>query len=180
MSFRHPDDALSSAAADQPDPYAPRQPGLPLYTAHALSPRGEPAMVELVDSSTARRRAGQSAAAYTDVAPNAGGDSASSGADDYPPDDAEAGPRRAARRDSAGSRKDGKEDAAWPVSGIGMEGRIPETHKEFLAKGGAERRPRHKVTWVRVALLRRVRRCRISQQRSRHSFLYHSGRNNAH
>jgi len=136
------------------DPYAPRQPGLPLYTARKNSHTRPAApssqhkrdddlvhhdhaahdddddMVELVDSSTARRRAGQSTASYIDGA----------GAEQDP----------LLSGGGAGDGKEGKE--LWPASGIGMEGRIPETRKEWLAKGGADassRRDRQPVTWVR-------------------------------
>ncbi|GAA5892190.1 hypothetical protein JCM8208_001470 [Rhodotorula glutinis] len=133
------------------DPYAPRQPGLPLYTArknsHTASSHHKrdddlvhhhrdayddsDDMVELVDSSTARRRAGQSTASYLD-----GG---------------EQDPLLNGGSGEAGEGKEGKE--LWPASGIGMEGRIPETRKEWLAKGGADassRRDRQPVTWRAV------------------------------
>ncbi|GAA5937672.1 hypothetical protein JCM3775_002095 [Rhodotorula graminis] len=136
------------------DPYAPRQPGLPLYTArknsHTASSHhkrdddllhrdahddndDDDDMVELVDSSTARRRAGQSTASYVD-----------GGAEQDPLLNGGAGAE-------AGEGKEGKE--LWPASGIGMEGRIPETRKEWLAKGGsdsASRRHRQPVTWRAV------------------------------
>ncbi|GAA5830517.1 hypothetical protein JCM11251_002496 [Rhodosporidiobolus azoricus] len=116
----------------QPDPYAPRQPGLPLYSQGTKSDK----MSELVDSSTARRRG-----AASPLEGPGGADSAS---------DAE-------REDVYGKEK----EEAWPTSGIGMEGRIPETRKEFLSRGGGDgkvnkwdkmiRDPtRDKATWKAV------------------------------
>ncbi|GAA6005428.1 hypothetical protein JCM10207_002978 [Rhodosporidiobolus poonsookiae] len=97
------------------DPYAPRQPGLPLYSQATRSHLPQDPMVELVDSSTARRRPGGVVpfdGAATDLASDV----------------------------EQGERWDDKDkgEAAWPTSGIGMEGRIPETRKEFLAKGGGD------------------------------------------
>lgn len=127
----------------QQDPYAPRQPGLPLYTARknldhrpssTTKDLDDGDMVELVDSSTARCRAGQSAASYADRDPS---DDSTGELDSL--------------IDGSKSKEHGDKEA-WPVSGIGMEGRIPETRKEFLAKGGQDatsRRERQAVTWVR-------------------------------
>ncbi|GAA5861924.1 hypothetical protein JCM1840_006876 [Sporobolomyces johnsonii] len=134
------------------DPYAPRQPGLPLYTARSHSPNDprtpqRDAQMQVVDSSTARRRGGggalvegQSSAALLDH------DSASDTADETV------------------DKGDKGDKEVWPVSGIGMEGRIPETRQEFLAKGGGGngaakgankwdkliREPRQRVTWRAV------------------------------
>ncbi|GAA6041203.1 hypothetical protein JCM8097_008341 [Rhodosporidiobolus ruineniae] len=95
------------------DPYAPRQPGLPLYSQPARQQSHSPhEPMEVVDSSTARRRGVQP----FDDAP-------AESASDYERED----------RD-----KDKDKEAAWPTSGIGMEGQIPETRKEYLSRGGAD------------------------------------------
>lgn len=148
-----PSDEESPVDWDHQDPYAPRQPGLPLYTVnkdhHAMSgaqegtgtrSTGGGGGVEVVDSSTARRRPqGQSPAAFVDSATDPlllDRRDHHHAADD---DDAE--------KKMKEPGKDGKE--VWPVSGIGMEGRIPETRRDFLAKGGGTAtRPRREVTWV--------------------------------
>ncbi|GAA5971301.1 hypothetical protein JCM11641_008301 [Rhodosporidiobolus odoratus] len=113
------------------DPYAPRQPGLPLYSQaprSALTPQDS---MQVVDSSTARRRG-------MGVVEAGGADSSSD-----------------SEREEHGEKD---KDGAWPSSGIGMEGRIPETRREFLSKGGGTGKVnkwdqmikdprRDKVTW---------------------------------
>ena len=152
-AFVPSDDEPPADDWDHQDPYAPRQPGLPLYTVNkdnamsggaqegttrSTTGGGGGGGVEVVDSSTARRRPqGQSPAAFVDSA-----------ADPFLLD------RRDRHVDNDDEKKkekeagkDGKE--VWPVSGIGMEGRIPETRRDFLAKGGGTAtRPRREVTWV--------------------------------
>lgn len=139
---------------DHQDPYAPRQPGLPLYTVNKDSAMsgsqdgtatrtgggGGGGGVEVVDSSTARRRPqGQSPAAFVDSAADPFLLDRRDRHADYDDDE---------KKKEKESGKDGKE--VWPVSGIGMEGRIPETRRDFLAKGGggAATRPRREVAWV--------------------------------
>lgn len=134
---------------DHQDPYAPRQPGLPLYTVskdNAMSGsqdgKGTTSTgggVEVVDSSTARRRPqGQSPAAFVDSATDP---LLLDRRDRHHADDDD-------EKKIKEAGKDGKE--VWPVSGIGMEGRIPETRRDFIAKGGGgtATRPRREVTWV--------------------------------
>jgi hypothetical protein len=122
------------------DPYAPRPTGLPLYirTTSGNSSQ-DPQQMEVIDSSTARRRG----AGPLDAPLGVNGNDSQSDRDD--------------------DRKD-KAEQAWPTSGIGMEGRIPETRSEFLSKGGAGgegkvnkwekkiRDPREPVAWVRSPL----------------------------
>ncbi|GAA5856473.1 hypothetical protein JCM8547_008760 [Rhodosporidiobolus lusitaniae] len=127
------------------DPYAPRQPGLPLYSQASHDQNG----MEVVDSSTARRRG----AASPLEGPGGAGDSASDLDHDH---DGEGKHARNASKDKEGM-------GGWPQSGIGMEGRIPETRSEFLSKGGAGgeqgglnkwekkiRDPRREATWKAV------------------------------
>lgn len=132
-----PSSASSVAEWDHQDPYAPRQPGLPLYTQPKPANGMSPGAVEVVDSSTARRRApGVSPSAFVDSDPLLA-DAGSS--DDH-----------LLRSGSNSGKKDDEnkgEKEAWPVSGIGMEGRIPETRKDFLARGGGPK-VRRDVTWV--------------------------------
>ncbi|POY73479.1 hypothetical protein BMF94_3416 [Rhodotorula taiwanensis] len=131
-----PSSASSVAEWDHQDPYAPRQPGLPLYTQPKPANGMSPGAVEVVDSSTARRRApGVSPSAFVDSDPLLA-DAGSvedhllwSGSNSGKKDDENKG-----------------EKEAWPVSGIGMEGRIPETRKDFLARGGGPK-VRRDVTW---------------------------------
>lgn len=153
MSFRRPLQELrtttgSSSRTPSPppaspgwaDPYAPRPAGLPLYTRTTSDPRQQQdPQMEVVDSSTARRR-------------GAGPLDGSSGHGQEEHND----------RDEGGNDRKDKAEQAWPSSGIGMEGRIPETRSEFLSKGGAEskinkwekkiRDPRNQVGWVRFSL----------------------------
>ncbi|BGP29202.1 Dolichyl-phosphate-mannose--protein mannosyltransferase 2 [Rhodotorula toruloides] len=130
---------------DAEDPYAPRQPGLPLYTARKNShTKDRQDMVEVVDSSTARRRVpGQSPAVLFDASGAEGGDGQGT-VDEYDADVEGTQGFARARRDS---RSDKGEKDVWPVSGIGMEGRIPETRQEFLQKGGKARARGEPVSW---------------------------------
>lgn len=101
-------------------------------------------MVEVVDSSTARRRVPGHSPGVFDAAGAAGADGQDA-VDEYDADvEGTVGSARA-RRDSKGDK--GEKDV-WPVSGIGMEGRIPETRQEFLQKGGKARARREPVSWV--------------------------------
>lgn len=124
------------------DHYAPRPQGLPLYSATRANSEGG---MEVVDSSTARRRGASNPAMGPLLQDGDSSNSNSNSMDELEQDES----------------KGGKRLNEWPQSGIGMEGRIPETRKEYLKATSGGIKPTKgtnkwdklikepsKVTWV--------------------------------
>ncbi|GAA5981932.1 hypothetical protein JCM5350_006569 [Sporobolomyces pararoseus] len=134
------------------DPYAPRPLGLPLYSApRSGSGSDNKKEMEVIDSSTARRRGNGTSTITT----TRGGIEGREVLFDEEEDDDE-NDKKGEKGSRGGGGESSTSSSLWPTSGIGMEGRIPETRKEFMANGGGKNKwdklikQPNKITWSAV------------------------------